>query len=110
MPKIVDVESCPISIFIAGSPALAKEAAQRYCDQIGLCVTVTETEYVYTGGSEKGVVIGLINYPRFPKTEDELFDRACDLGDWMLHALDQQSYSIQTPTKTRWVSHRPEDT
>lgn len=43
-----------------------KQLCQKHVDKIGLCVTVTETDYIYTNGSEKGVIVGLINYPRFP--------------------------------------------
>ncbi len=58
--------SCPVSIFIAGDYDKAHEICRAHCDAVGLCVTVTATSYIYTGGEEAGVIVGLINYPRFP--------------------------------------------
>jgi hypothetical protein len=101
--------SWPVSIFIAGDYEAAHEACQRYCDDVGLCVTVTRTSYVYTGGAEGGIIVGLINYPRFPSTADTLFERAVDLGNWLRRALKQESFSVQTPTATTWFSWREAD-
>lgn len=98
-----------ISIYIAGDYDTAKRISREYCDQNGFCVTVTPTTYVYTGGEESGVIVGLINYPRFPKYFHELFKIAEDLAEVLCSGLNQQSYSIDTPTDTHWYSHRPED-
>jgi ferredoxin len=46
----------------------AYKICQDYCDTVGLCVTVTPTKYIYKNGEEDGIIIGLINYPRFPST------------------------------------------
>lgn len=100
--------SWPVQIFIAGDTARAAEVCRQYCDTAGLCVTVTETVYVYTGGSEPGVIVGLINYPRFPSEPNAITDLAIDLG-WQLHAaLGQQSFTVQTPGITHWFSTRGE--
>lgn len=45
----------------------AETICQKYCDEIGFCVSITPTKYIYSFGSEKGFVIGIIAYPRFPK-------------------------------------------
>lgn len=60
----VSAPSCPVSIFIAGDFDEARDLCRAFCDEEGLCVTVTPTTYVYTGGEEDGVIVGLINYPR----------------------------------------------
>lgn len=101
--------SCSIEIFIAGDYAKAKDIAQAYCDEVGFCVTVTPTCYVYRGGREDGVIIGIINYPRFPKYSHELLVVAEALAKKLLVELEQQSFSIQTPNQTYWFSERPED-
>ena len=101
--------SYPISIFIAGDFLKAKEICQKYCDEKGLCVTVTPTEYIYTGGTEPGVVVGMINYPRFPKYPHQQIKTAQKLAMRLLEGLDQQSFSIETPQETHWFSNRPED-
>lgn len=106
------VERCasyPVSIFIAGDVREAEMACLAYCDEVGMCVTVTPTNYVYTGGYQTGVVVGFINYPRFPKAWSAILDHAHELGNRLREALGQESYSIQTPEETIWKSWRPED-
>ncbi|WP_441252655.1 hypothetical protein AB8A28_24745 [Tardiphaga sp. 71_E8_N1_1] len=107
--RIEHVETYQATIFIAGDHAQALRACRSYCDEIGLCVTVEPTTYVYTGGAEAGVRIGLINYPRFPSTPKSIFDRAETLARTLLESLDQQSVSIVATGKTVWLSRRSED-
>jgi len=101
--------SHPVQIFIAGDYDAACDICAKYCDDVGFCVTVTRTIYVYTGGREDGVIVGLINYPRFPATQTEIMNHAGQLAALLCTGLDQQSYSIQNADQTVWVSHRPED-
>lgn len=108
--KRVEAPSYPVSIFIAGNVFEAETICLAYCDEVGLCVTVTETHYCYTGGEEAGVIVGLINYPRFPSTPEAIWARAEALGERLCAGLHQQSYTIQAPDKTVWFSHRPENT
>ncbi len=105
----VEAPSYPVSIFIAGSAFDAESLCLDFCDEVGLCVTVTETVYCYTGGEEAGVIVGLINYPRFPSTPSAIWQRAEELAARLCAGLKQQSYTIQAPDKTVWFSHRPED-
>lgn len=107
--KRVEVPSYPVSILIAGHWLEAEPICQSYCDEVGLCVTVTDSFYVFTGGSERGVIVGLINYPRFPKKPDDIWQHAEVLAAFLCDRLGQQSYTIQAPDKTVWFSHRPED-
>jgi len=93
-------------IFIAGDLSEAKRVCARYCFEEGLCVTVEPTTYVYTGGREEGVRIGLINYPRFPIADDVLGETARRLADTLLEALDQHSFTIVGPKETIWCSRR----
>ena len=107
--KTAHTTSFPVSIFIAGDHNEALTACRAYCDHIGLCVTVTPTTYAYTDGQEAGVIVGLINYPRFPKLLDEIEAQAIDLGHHLREALGQESFSVQTPARTTWISFRPAD-
>lgn len=103
--------SYPVSIFIAGHDVpRAEDVCAAYCDEVGLCVTVTMTEYVYTGDKELGLIIGLINYPRFPAAPEAILAHAEQLAERLRTALKQDSYSIQTPETTYWVSHRAQGT
>jgi len=104
--KRVETLSYPVSIFIAGSPSQARSICAEHCDKVGLCVTVTETDYVYTGGVEGGVIVGLINYPRFPAEPREIWNRAEALGHKLREGLFQESFTIQAPDKTVWFSWR----
>lgn len=97
-----------VDIFIAGDLDVAKQVCREHCLEVGLCVTVEPVAYIYTGGEEAGVRVGLINYPRFPATESEIAEKAQGLADRLMHRLCQLSYSIVTPTETTWFSRRPE--
>lgn len=107
--KRVEVLSYPVSIFIAGDSYKAAMACGDFCDEVGLCVTITETAYIYTEGAEAGVVVGLINYPRFPAEPREIWARAEALAMFLRERLGQESFTIQAPDKTVWFSWRPAD-
>lgn len=104
--KIVAVPSYPVSIFMAGAFDDAERICRAYCDESGFCVTVTPTNYIYTGGEEDGFIVGLINYPRFPREPEQIWARAEELAAMLCLNLEQQSYTIQAPDKTVWISHR----
>jgi hypothetical protein len=105
--KQIVVPTAWATIFIAGDYADAVRCCRNFCDE-GLCVTIESTTYVYTRGAEAGVRVGLINYPRFPSTQEQLTDKALRLSDELRQALFQSSYSIMTPAETIWRSWRPE--
>jgi hypothetical protein len=64
------------------------------------CVTITPTEFRYVYGSEPGVIVGYINYPRFPRTNMEITDRAIALANKLRRGLGQIRVSVVTPTIT----------
>jgi hypothetical protein len=72
----------------------ARTIAQAYCDEVGLCVTVTPTEYVYTRGAEPGCIVGLINYPRFPSTPEQIRAHALTLAGRLMAGLEQMKVSV----------------
>jgi hypothetical protein len=100
--------SYPVSIFIAGDYDRARQIAREFCMTEGACVTVTPTSYIYTGGEEAGVIVGLINYPRFPAEPGDILSKAAQLAEAMMHGMCQHSYTLQTPTRTYWHSRRQE--
>lgn len=105
--KTTKVNSIEVRVCIAGDYDAACMICRRFCME-GLCVTVQPAEYIYTGGAESGVVVGLINYPRFPTTEPALMNTAQRLGEALMEGLFQQSFSVIGPTETVWYSRRPE--
>lgn len=95
-------------IFIAGDLDQAKQVCREYCFDVGLCVTVEPVTYIYTGGEESGVRVGLLNYPRFPSSESELCEKAEGLAVKLVGRLCQQSYLIVGSSETVWFSRRSE--
>ncbi len=111
-PYIKQTKSCHIQIYIAGDYEKAIQSTNDYCNEVGYCVTVTPTSYVHTSGPDNGlpgVIVGLINYPRFPKDAADLLKHAIAIAEKLREDLDQESFSIQTPDKTIWYSYRRED-
>ena len=96
-------------IYIAGSIEMAKVILRRECLKIGLCVTIEPTTFIYTGGEEEGYVVGLVNYPRFPSSREQIDTRAIDLARKLRDETFQQSVMIMSPEVTKWLSVRPEN-
>jgi len=67
---------------------------QKFCDSISECVTITPTEFIYVNGREPGLVIGFINYARFPKSKAETKKRALLLGKILMEKFEQYRVSI----------------
>lgn len=91
-------------IYIAGPIEVAKQIIRAECLRQGLCVTVEPTDFIYTGGEERGYVVGLIQYPRFPDTEQGIYERAVDLAKKLLEGTHQLSVLVMTPTVTTWMT------
>lgn len=107
--KIMRVSTLPtyrICIYISGSLERIKHTCRKFCLTNQLCVTVTPTDFVYTGGEESGACIGLINYPRFPKTEVELRTIAKTLALTLLEETFQHSVLLIDCSTTEWITKR----
>lgn len=81
-------------LFICGNLTTIKQTVAKFVAQNGWCVTVTPTDYIYTGGEEEGVIIEAINYARFPSTQAFRRERMKDLGMMIAKAANQRSFSI----------------
>jgi len=106
---IKEEPTCQVTVYIAGDIAVAKQALRQECMRKGLCVTITPNVFVYTGGAEDGMAIGFVNYPRFPKTVEEISERAVEVAKMLMHSLCQTSALIVGPVTTTWISERQED-
>ena len=73
---------------------------QKITDNGGLCVTVEPTRFFYKDGNEPGLVVGLINYPRFPLSTKKLETQALCLARLLLKVAEQKRLSVQFPNKT----------
>jgi len=98
-----------VKIYMSGPIEIAKQTLRSECLREGLCVTIDKTTYIYTGGEENGFVVGLINYPRFPQTPEQILDRANIVMLKLLEATFQSSALLMDPNISRWVSIRREE-
>lgn len=100
-----------VDIFIAGDLQEIRSACRRHTLQVGLCVTVTPCDFVFTGGMESGARIGLVHYPRFPLAtpDKELLQTARALAERLLLACSQMSVLIVDQEKTYWLTRREQD-
>jgi hypothetical protein len=77
-----------------------KAITQKYVNEVKLGLTFTSTIFIYVDGEEPGVIIGLINYPRFPSTKEKIQKQAIDLAEMLKKELQQHRVSIVFPDKT----------
>ena len=77
-----------------------RAACQAYVDRVGLAVTFTPTDYLYTKGSEPGVAIGLINYPRFPSESIKIKDHALAIASIAKDVAKQQRVTVVCSDET----------
>lgn len=94
-----------VAIFMAGDMAQAKQVCREFCER-GFCVHIHPADFIYTGGEEAGFKIGLVNYPRFPSTPDDLWQKADDLARMLIVRLFQHSALLVAPDKTEWITRR----
>jgi hypothetical protein len=80
-----------------------KYICQKYCNEVGLCVTITPTHFIYTNGSEEGCFIGLINYPRFPSTSEEILNKVISLAEILKDKFNQLRVSVVCSDKTYMI-------
>jgi len=97
------------AIYIAGDRADASRICRKHCFDVGLCVTMESVDFIYTGGAESGIRVGLINYPRFPSSPEAIMARAKALADDLMVGLCQWSCSIVASDQTVWMSRRPSE-
>ena len=88
---------------------VASAVIREYVDAVGLCVIVTNLEYVYTNGDEGGIAVGLINYPRFPDTPEKIREHAMELARRLKEACRQYKVSVVFPDETVMLSSEKEN-
>jgi len=62
--------------------------------------SVTPTTYIYKNGNEPGVVVGIINYPRFPSEAAALKAKALEVAALLLKLYRQMKVSVVFPDET----------
>jgi hypothetical protein len=94
-------------VYVAGSLVQAEAWLRRYCLDKGLCVNLQPTQYTYTAGAESGMVVELINYPRFPMTRPQIDDTAREILYGLVEALCQRSATMMTPEDVTYYQFDP---
>jgi hypothetical protein len=93
-----------VKIYLAGPIEVAKQFIRKKAKKQGMCVTIEPTTYIYTGGEETGYVIGYINYPRFPKTSNVIWELAHELAHELKDETGQKSFTMMSPDVTYFFS------
>jgi hypothetical protein len=90
-------------------PLEVRDLVQMYVNEVSLCATVTQTDYIYKNGDERGVIVGLINYPQFPSDPQTILAHAVAIAKLMMKAFGQQKVSIETPSRTYMLTEEDLD-
>ncbi|MHA1738532.1 MAG: hypothetical protein ACTSWD_08090 [Candidatus Heimdallarchaeota archaeon] len=85
--------------------AYAKKICSEYVNTIKWCITFTKTEYLYVDGSEKGFMIGVIRYPRFPLSKKELQKRTIALAQVLKKNLHQNRVTVVFQDQTIMIGN-----
>ncbi len=93
-------------IYIAGLKSVIEDFCMSYVMEVGLCVNVQETNFIYTGGCESGCVIELINYARFPSTKNAITERALTLAHKLMQRCSQSSCTVLTDDNSFFLTVR----
>jgi len=96
-----------VAIYMSGPLEQIKQECRRFVRRHPQCVTVKPSTFIYCGGEEEGAEIGLLNYPRFPQSEQEIYTYAECLAVALVEATHQDSALIVSPTRTEWYSKKP---
>jgi hypothetical protein len=107
--KVFSVPSFNVIVYLAGDFETARTSLRKQFMENGLCVTLTRTSFIYTAGVEEGIAVGFVNYPRFPKSHEEILERAKSVALKLMDDLCQWSALVVSPEETIWLNQRPEE-
>jgi len=112
MTKVKSVDTIEIKVFIGLKDLdtgrtvpydVVEKEILDYVSKEKMCVTLTKTRFIYVNGAENGVIVGLINYPRFPKAKKHLESQALNLALHFKNRFKQKRLSIMYPDRTRML-------
>lgn len=111
--KFVESDSYNVSLYVGFKNIetgielpieVAKITCQEYCDNFGLCVSITPTFFIYTNGNENGCIVGFINYPQFPQSNEQIFNHAVNIAKLLKEKYHQNKVTLVASDKTLMVS------
>lgn len=88
------------NLHIAGCYEDAVKEARRFAYNKGYCVQVHKCDYIYTGGMENGLLIRVIQYPRFYKEVTQIKEDFIAFSHSMGEVLYQKSFTVEFPDDT----------
>ena len=103
---------CPswtITLYIGGNADEVTRLLACKAAEIGACWSVEPTEFVYSGGREKGVIVRRIAYARFPSDADAAMLEMGRLGEMLARETGQGSFSVVGPDLSAFMSRRRGD-
>jgi hypothetical protein len=68
----------------------------------------THTSFIYTRGKEPGVAITLINYPRYPTSQEKIREQALELAQLLMDKFHQRRVSVVMTDETVMLEEDPE--
>jgi len=83
-----------------------KEICQEFVNEVKECVSITPTDFYYVNGFETGVVVGFIQYPRFPRKKKEIKSNAIKLAEMLMTRCNQYKVTITTPKKSIMLENK----
>ena len=84
---------------------LLKIICQDFVDDKKDCINIVDREYIYTYGLELGVSIEFIQYPRFPRKESIIVERALELAEKLMISYYQYNCTVITNKKTYLIKN-----
>ena len=97
-----------VNIYIAGRDEVIRPLLAKYCLDNKICFSVDNLDFPYAGGEQHGFIIGIINYPRFPREESELLEIAITLTKYLIEETHQISATVVGPKETTYISRDPD--
>lgn len=94
-----------IRIYLSGRRDVIEQGCREFCEE-GLCVTVESCKFIYTGGEEDWVVVGMVDYSKFPMTPERLNGIAKRLAKHLLEKSLQHSVLIVNCEKSLHLQRR----
>jgi len=86
--------SYSVKIYIAGPIDLIHQSCRKFVNRTRICVNVTPNHYIFPYGEQPGAIIELIQYPKYPAQNEDIFLTAIELGYAICEECHQGSFTI----------------
>lgn len=100
--EIARTETFYATLHIAGSYEDALRFCKKYSYNNGYCFQLVRCQYQYTGGTEDGMTVRVIDYPRFPKDHNDILKTFTEFACALATELCQKSFTIESTLGTKY--------